>query len=330
MKGTDVKPSIFSADDLMKEEITIPKMIVDDILPTGLTVLAGKPKLGKSWMALNLGVAVATDGLFLGRRADQGDVLYLALEDTKRRLQERLRKVLRGPAPRLHLSISCPALDKGGEKFIRDWVSRAAAPRLIIVDVLQKVRPEAKGRTLYDEDYLAVAPLKQIADEHGLAVLVITHTRKADPGFDALDAISATTGLAGAADHNLILDRGSDGLVLYGRGRDTDEFRLGLKFDGERGAFEALGDPSAVHRTHTRNAIIQVLSAAGEGLGPCEIARRAGVDEDNAKKTIRRMVSDGELQKLARGIYAVPFAGVPEIPFGQHNESGRQAVGRGH
>ena len=304
-----------TADILMQKNISAPKMIMPGILPVGLTIFAGRPKLGKSWWALNAAVSVASGSHFLGQEIDAGDALYLALEDTEQRLQGRLQLMLDGAAApaRLHLATSCPALDRGGARDISAWVKKASAPKVVIVDVLQKVRPEDKGARAYDNDYGAVTPLKRIADEYGVAVIAITHTRKADPGLDPLDAISATTGLAGAADHNLILDRGSDGLILYGRGRDVEEFKLALAHDGSTGKFNLLGDPEAVHRSGTRSRILSALPNNGDAIGPKEIAERAALPEANVKQALKRMLPKGEVTKRGRGAYARPITFVSNV-----------------
>ena len=113
-----------------------------------MTILAGRPKLGKSWLALDIGIAVAMGGYALNIKAGQGDVLYLALEDNKRRMQKRLKQILqtRDTPSRLCIDLECPRLDQGGMEAIRDWVNRADDPRLIIVDVFNKVRPEPAAK----------------------------------------------------------------------------------------------------------------------------------------------------------------------------------------
>lgn len=298
---------LITASDLMLKEIVIPKMIVPGILPVGLTIFAGLPKLGKSWLALDLAVSVASGETFLGRHVDHGNALYLALEDTETRLKSRLQTRCKSGAPldRLDLTTGCPPLDKGGAKEITEWVKNAADPKLVVVDVLQKVRPENNSGRLYDADYASVTPLKQIADTYGIAVIAVTHVGKSDPGMDPLNAISATTGLVAAADHGLLLQRGADGLTLYGRGRDVEVFHISLKRD-QMNRHEALGDPSTVHQSEARKRILAVLPPDGSKIGPMEIAMRAKLKEGVVKQHLRRMLKDGEALLLGRGAYAAP------------------------
>ena len=85
-------PSLITAKELQETEFPPVSWVVRDLIPEGLTILAGKPKLGKSWLALQMGLGVATGGEVLGRSVEQGAVLYAALEDNLRRLKSRLRK----------------------------------------------------------------------------------------------------------------------------------------------------------------------------------------------------------------------------------------------
>ena len=141
----------------------------------------------------------------------KGDVLYAALEDNKRRLQRRLRKLLNGrPAPERLRVLSAgemPRLNEGGTAMIRAWIEQVPEPKLVVVDVLAKVRdPRRKDQGLYDSDYAAMEELKKIADEYGIAIVVIHHLRKMDAD-DPLDQVSGTTGLSGSADTVLVLNR---------------------------------------------------------------------------------------------------------------------------
>ena len=133
LKGAaSLPPGIFSAADLQHREFPPIKWIVPDVLPEGLTLLAGKPKLGKSWLALDMALAVAGGGSVLGRECDPGAVLYLALEDNQRRLQRRLQRLephFDWPAG-LEFQTQWPRLDAGGEKNIRAWLSAGGVERM--------------------------------------------------------------------------------------------------------------------------------------------------------------------------------------------------------
>lgn len=334
MKNSLHRLDAVRADDLLRQTFPPAAFVVSGILPVGLTLLAGRPKLGKSWLCLDIAAAIASGGNVLGRAVEPGDVLYLALEDGPRRLQERLKKLLGGTeaSPRLHLATACPALDAGGADAIVAWIKSVPSPRLVVVDVFQRVRPKGQvGGRLYSDDYTSVLPLKALADEHNIAVVAVTHTRKAEAGVDPFDAISATTGLVGAADHALILDRSSTGLSLYGRGRDVEEFDIAVRFDPLTARWTVLGDREAVNRSDTRNAIIAALGAAGEAIGPAEIARRAGLSEAVVKQRLPAIVKAGEAIKVGRGLYANPvtfvtFVTSPSLhSYGSYEGDGSKA-----
>lgn len=199
------KPAaVFSARDLMAQDLPPVRWAVEGILPAGVAILGGKPKMGKSWLALGLAVAVAAGGRALGKvPVDEGPALYLALEDNRRRLQSRMKKLLaEGEAPAgLALATEWPRLGEGGLENLEAWLEENPAARLIVVDTLKKIRPAAGtgNRSLYDVDYEALEPLIPLAGKHNVAVLVVHHLRKmlaADP----LDELSGSTGLSGGVD----------------------------------------------------------------------------------------------------------------------------------
>lgn len=173
-----------------------------------VTILAGKPKLGKSWLALGFGVAVASGTPALGVECEQGDVLYLALEDNRRRLQDRLRVILpklksmRPNLSRLHLQTEAPKLDAGLVQMLAEWRDRVPDPRLIIIDTLAMVRPPVKGNQgAYASDYEAISPLQKFAMEHRIGVVVVTHVRKGDTPLAKLDRLRESTLNAVAVHH---------------------------------------------------------------------------------------------------------------------------------
>jgi hypothetical protein len=306
----------FTAAELAIRQMPPARFVVPRFVTEGLTLLGGRPKVGKSWLLMNIALAVATGRNILGEQiAVPGDVLLLALEDNERRLQARLNLMLAGEvAPsRLHLATVCPALDQGGLAAIRDWCRQLDNPRLIIVDVFARVRPRAQpGARLYEADYDSALPLKTLADELELGIIACTHTRKEPAAVDPFDSISATTGLAGAADSILILDRNTTGPTLYGRGRDMEEVEVALAFERSTGTWKLIGDAVEVNRSDERNAIIAVLTAADQPLSPKQIAERSGLGHASVKHLVRRLVTTGEITKSARGTYS--SAGNPVHP----------------
>src|SRR5215218_5846892 len=154
------RSTLFTASDLMEMDLPSVQQVVQGILYEGLTLFAGKPKMGKTWLMLALALAVALGGTALGSRPVlQGGVLYLALEDNKRRLQKRIKKLLAGQeAPAgLHFALDWPRLDEGGLEALDDFLGEHPGIKLVIVDTLARLKPRSSGRrTQYDEDREAV------------------------------------------------------------------------------------------------------------------------------------------------------------------------------
>lgn len=254
---------------------------------------------------------VEPNKLMIGRslgsvKVEEGDALYLALEDNRRRLQRRLRQLLgdRPKPARLALATECPVLDKGGLQAIEGWCQDVPNPRLIVVDVFAKVRSERrKDEGLYDADYKALAPLKDLADRLGLAIVVVHHTSKRGDAADPFDTISGTTGMTGAADTVVILASSPEGPKLYGRGRDVEEFEKALRFDRTAGQWLVLGDAGEVSQSEERKAVLDVLAKAKEPMTPREIAQALGKKDGAIKNMLARLVDGGEVVKESRGRY---------------------------
>lgn len=304
----DPRRTAWTAAELMATDFPEPRWAVPGLLAEGLNLLAGAPKLGKSWMALNLSVAIASGGHALGRiPVDTGDVLYLALEDNPRRLQRRLTAVLGDdPAPaRLTLAVECEPVPAGGRERIAGWLDTHPDARLVVVDVFTKVRGQTSERAnRYEADYLAMSHLKSLADEYEVALLVVHHTRKM-ASEDFLDAVSGTQGIAGAADAVLVLtrSRGAAGGVLKVTGRDVEEAEHALDFDAHRGTWKLLDGPASDYTLSTERRAIVAAVRDTPGITPKAIADAAGVKYDVVRQLVRKMVDDGQLDTDGGGHY---------------------------
>ena len=211
---------VFSAADLQTQTFPPLKFIVPELVPEGATLLVSRPKLGKSWLVLDIAIAVASGRFTLdSMKPIQGDVLYLALEDGPRRLQRRLTKLLptfgeKWP-PRLKFATECPKADQGGLNDIEQWISTVEAPRLVIVDTLAQFRKAPNGKAqVYTEDYGAIAELQKLASKHSLGIVIVHHDRKMEAD-DVFDTVSGSLGLTGAADTILIMKRQAGSVTLH-------------------------------------------------------------------------------------------------------------------
>jgi hypothetical protein len=298
----------FTALDLQRMIFPPIKYVVTGYIVEGLTLLAGRPKRGKSWLLLHAAVAVARGGYTLGDvQCAQGEVLYAALEDNKRRLQRRLTKLLPGTAQewpeRLHFETEMPRLKDGGLDMVRRWIEQAKEPRLVIIDTLQKVRDaKAVDQNGYEADYAAVSELKALADGYSVAIVLVHHQRKMD-AEDPIDTVSGTTGLTGAVDTVLVLNNAGQGMTLYGRGRDIEEIEKAVTFDKDLCIWRIEGEAREVRRSDERSAIIGVLEQSAEPLTPREIADLAELSYASIRMMLTRMVKSGDIRREGRGRY---------------------------
>lgn len=311
----------WTAEELMGMDFPTPRWAVPGIVCEGVTLLAGPPKVGKSWMSLGLALDIAAGRPAFGKiEAEQGSVLYLALEDTPRRLQSRMRIALGDqPAPPgLTLSIACPPMPSGGDVQVAEWLESHPDARLVVIDVFAKVRGNpAPGVAAYDADYAAMSRIKRVADHYGVAVVLVHHVRKA-AAEDFLATVSGTNGLAGAADAVLVLERAraqADG-VLHVTGRDVDETDYPLAFDPAAGAWSLLDGNAADYQLRdTRSLVIRYLRDY-PGKRPKEIAEVLQLDPGTVRQTCRRMHADGQLHAVTGGQYRAA-----DIPTGDSSDS---------
>jgi hypothetical protein len=297
------KCATFTAAELMAMELPPPKWAVPDIVPEGVIILAGKPKLGKSFMALGLAVAVATGGVALGsKQVETGEVLYLALEDNRRRLQKRVGLLNAGDSKldKLHMAVEWPRLDDGGVEKLDAFLSEHPETRLAVIDTLKKVRARVPGtRSVYEVDYEALEPLLPLATEHGVAILVVHHTRKAD-AEDPLDTISGSTGLTGGVDGAMVLkrERGRADAFLHVAGRDIEEdIELALRWNADTAGWTIIGDAEEYRLSEQRAEVVRVLEETGEPMTPTEVADALGESFNNVKTRMWRMSKDGQLAR---------------------------------
>jgi len=296
-----------TAAALMEKIFPEPRWAIPGILPEGLNILAGKPKKGKSLFALNIGLSIALGGLALGKiPVDQGAVLYLALEDTERRLQGRLKQMLAysDSAPdALHLFTKWPRMDAGGLELLEVKIGEIENLRLVIIDTLQKFRKPAKGNAnLYAEDYETVTKIKDIADRLGVCILLIHHLRKAE-AVDIFDTLSGSLGLTGGTDGNLVLESSKGTTTLHLTGRDLEESELAIELDGQMLTWRLLGERAEVKATNDQQAVYDTLKNTTRVLSPKELSEITGVQVFNVKRILLKFVEDGSVKRTGHGKY---------------------------
>jgi AAA domain len=307
------KNGSLTAKELQKMTFPPLSWIVPDILPAeGVTMLCSKPKFGKSWWAYDLCIACTTDRFTLGTiKPAQGDVLYLALEDSKRRLQRRMTKLLPtfGSAwpDKLLLKTEWHRLHEGGLEDIRAWHADAkkigGKPILVVIDVLAKVRKPVGNGQLYESDYAALAGLQKLANELGLAILVVHHTRKM-AADDLMETVSGSYGISGAVDTILVMANKPNGAVLDIRGRDVESAELAIVFDKKTCRWRSLGDASEMHVSEERAKIIAALKEEDLAMTIPALIKATGRKRNSLDVLLGRMAKEGEIQRVGKGLYA--------------------------
>jgi hypothetical protein len=304
----------FDARALCDERFPPVQYVVPHLIPEGVTILAGRPKIKKSWLTLQIACAVAKGHFTLvtgnGESPPYGDVLYLALEDNKRRLQDRITQyygaLKENWPPRLTCALEWRRWDEGGVDGIGEWCLAVSDPRLVVVDILELVRPPKQwGQTDYQADVAACKPLIRLCRDHpGLSVIVVHHDRKQDAG-DPFDTVSGTLGLQGGVDTIALLKKAGTNVTLYIKGRDLEEeVEKAVAFDRETCRWHILGEAATVQQNASRKAVLELLEACGT-LTPRQLADRLeDISYSNAKTLLWRMAREGLLTN-DDGVYSV-------------------------
>lgn len=218
--------------------------LVEDLLPPGLHLLAGAPKIGKSWLALWLCLQVAQGHPLWNFSTRPCEVLYLCLEDSFQRIQSRLFDLTEDAPSTLHFAVMSEQLHNGLVGQMEQFLQEHPTTGLVVIDTLQRIRSTGNEANPYANDYRDIGVLKALADRHRIAVLLIHHLRKMNDD-DPMNMISGTTGLSGATDSNFVLrksKRRENTATLYCTGRDISYRELSLEFSSETHVWNLLSD----------------------------------------------------------------------------------------
>lgn len=291
---------IISAKDLMAREFPPIKWAVNGLIGEGTTLLVGAPKAGKSKFALDIALAIATGGHALGKiPVEQGDCLYLDMENGTRRIKQRLEQRLNAaPIPeKLRFSddnIPFPKIGEGAIEALESWLDDFPETRLIIIDTLKRVRPNEKGvRGIYDVDYDAVAPLTDLAHRYGVAIVIVHHDTKAKSVDDFIDNVSGSKGLTGAVDSIMMLENIQNQTArLQFKGRDLEHKILSLKNDSVINGWQLLGEAISEYAMK----ILEIFVAAGEiGLSKSELNGKLNGHIDGLGNALAELQTNGFL-----------------------------------
>lgn len=230
MKKFDSK----SCEEIMTTVYKPIEFVVDGLIGQGVYILAGAPKIGKSWLSLDICLSIAKGKKVLSRETSKGTVLYLCLEDSFERIQKRLYELTDEPTERLHFVIMSDSIGNGLEEQINDFKSNHTNLKIVFIDTLQMIRESTENS--YGSDYKELSVLKSLADKLEIAIVLVHHTRKCSDS-DPFNMISGSTGLSGCVDGSMVLvetRRGSRKAVLHCVGRDIENQEIALVFENSR------------------------------------------------------------------------------------------------
>ncbi len=297
------------AETLMTTPLPAIRYVVDQLLPQGLHILAGAPKVGKSWLSLWLCLCVSKGEPVWGFSTTQSPVLYLCLEDSYTRIQSRLFQLTEDAPPTLHFANLSDSIGGGLEEQIREFLSAHPQTKLVVIDTLQKVRRSVPDANPYANDYRDLSALKQLADQSHIAILLIHHLRKMNDD-DPLNMISGTTGISGATDSSFVLKpdkRGSDRATLYCTGRDIEYRELALEFHKDTHTWE-ITEEVALDVPH-QDPQVFLLSEFLRRLGPFD-GTATRLNELLEQHTGEQMLPAALAKKLVRYTGELDKAGI--------------------
>lgn len=225
---------MYSSEYIMNTPMKPIEYCVDGLISQGLFVLAGAPKVGKSWLALDMCLSIAKGEKVLGKETLCGHAVYLSLEDSLIRLQNRLYELTDEPSDNLNFAIMAESISNGLPEQIEYCRKRFDDLKIVFIDTLQMVRNESESS--YSSDYKELSVLKSLADKLGIAIVLVHHTRKCSDG-DPFNMISGSTGLSGCVDGSMVLiesKRGSRKAKLYCVGRDIENQEINVVFESSR------------------------------------------------------------------------------------------------
>ena len=278
--------------------------IIEGVLYPGTYLLAGAPKIGKSFLVAQLAYHVSTGKELWGYQVRQGTVLYLALEDDHRRLQERMYRMFgTDSSEKLFFATCAKQIGNGLEEQLKKFMQEHPDTKLVILDTLQKIREVGNEKNSYAKDYEIIGKLKQITDENGCCFLLVHHTRK-QQAEDKFDMISGTNGLLGSADGAFMLvkeKRTDQTATLDVSGRDQKDQRIYLTRDNERLIWE-LDHVEAEPWVEPTDAVLEAIAALVNETAPVwngtatELVATLGLDLKPNALAMRLNIRAGKLE----------------------------------
>lgn len=290
-----------SVKKVMENDYPAIKWAVEGIIPEGLTILAGRPKFGKSWLMLGLSYAIATGGqAWSFGETQKGTVHYLALEDSERRIKDRILNMegyFDTYPDNLFIYTDFPRI---GEGFVRE-VGRILVEHpdtaVIIVDTLQKIRPMSNGgkRNLYQAEYEDYERLQKFSIKHGVPIICVHHTRKGSPGriTNPMDEMSGSSGIQGVADTLIVCVRDGNTGVMHVTGREVNEEDYPLEFIKSNMTWQL--SPPEAQQIDTSGMMLSDFFKTHAEITAKQAAETFNLNERRAREKLANFVDIGKL-----------------------------------
>ena len=240
------------AATLMDKPLPNSCFLVDGLVPEGVNMISGAPKVGKSWLMLDLALSIASGEPFLGQNTAKCGVLYLCLEDTLKRIQDRLMKLTDEAPANLRFAVTAGTLGGGFEEELKNYLYSNPDTKLVIIDTLQRIRSPKSNSSggIYANDYEDISALKEIAASRNVSILLVHHLRK-QKDSDVFNQVSGSSGITGAVDTSFVLmkdKRESEMGILVATGRDIEMQQIVLRFENLRWVFVERNDGAEMMR----------------------------------------------------------------------------------
>ena len=307
--------------DLDKEELKPIQWVVEDLIAPGLNLIAGKSKIGKSFLAYDLSYQVQIGGTWLGHKCTKGKVLHYSMEDLKLRTKGRWQLMgikpletnyqFRDRRPKI------PLLTLGLEEEIEDWIKNTPDAKLVIIDPYQKVKCSKGGYKLnaYENDNYNLQDLQTLATKYEIAIVLVHHLKKAKAD-DVFDEITGSAGIQSNADSMIVISsdrkKGKNPILqCIPKDAEQQEFEIALN---PKCIWENLGKPGMTALTNIQNSIIKIMkddkerSAKEIIINVQESCKSENWGDEHIRTEITRLTEKSHLMKMKRGIYKqVPF-----------------------
>ena len=302
---------LIRASELQLKEIPPLNWIVPGFLSEGCVILASRPKTGKSWLCFQLCLSVTSGQQFLSFPVIPQPVFYISYEDSERRLQDRLKKIMppasSAPANFYFADVgTLPELNDAGLEDLESLINYNSI-KLIIVDTFGRAVDKniSKSKISFSEDYSLLAKFQKFAFRNHVCFLLVHHTRKQLSPENVFDEIQGTTGVTAGADTLLVLKKNQSDYSLHIIGKDVTADDLKLKFDKQTCLWSISNKISHIETTPERMEIIQLLTEVGGEMSSSEIANRLGKTQSNISNLLRKMKEEGYVNNPKTGIYTL-------------------------